>query len=806
MPINPDRLRTGGAFAGPLAQSALPPEPPQRELAVGERVGAFEIERELSRGGMGIVYLAHRADGEFAQRVALKWMSGARDRAAAEVLFRRERDILASLDHPGIARLIDGGRTVDNMLWFAMEYVEGEAIDRWCAARALDHRARVRLVLELIDALDFAHQRLLIHRDIKPANVLVGADGRARLLDFGIARLADQHDLLGSAALTPGYASPEQWAHEEVTVVSDVYQTALLLAAVLEVLPRPRASMHVTRTVASAQPSVEPAALQVDQLRALPRDLAAIILKATALRPAARYASVSALGEDLRRWLTRRPVLARSGGLGYRCACAVRRHPWASIAAALATLALAVLGWRLAVERQHAREEAARANAEAARTRGALDYLTGLLQWADPRNHGGNRISVDEALDRGNAQLADSMRDQPLLRAELQQMLGGIYLMREDIVRAEPLLRAARAEFARRDEISLAQRARNAIDLSIASVGQDSEEAMALLREAIDGLSQSPEHAEMRIEARRHLASQVYRVGDVLEAREQMQQALVEAMQNLPANAAELIPIRNNLAGFIGDLGDHQAALALKRINLDAAHKAYGDAHPSTSLARTTLARTLLALNRLDEAAALIDMDGQTRERLWGKQHAQYGVYLQNLARVQLRRGLLEQARASIVQAISISRGAGEVGMLQLSSQLANLAEIDLRLRRPEAAEQALREALGPELQRTAVVKDLGARRLLLVSALRAQGQYDDASREIDAAAQEMAPLPQDHPRRGAWLVERAALDAHAGQLDAARATLQRAQQLLDAASPSVERDDALALLAHERARLAAQR
>jgi serine/threonine-protein kinase len=146
MPVNFDRQRTGGAFEGPLAQNALPVPPPLRELSPGDRVGPFRIERELSRGGMGVVYLARRDDGEFEQRVAIEWMSGAHEREVAEALFRRERDIVASLEHPGIARLIDGGREADNMLWFAMEYVEGEPIDALCEARMLPLPRRVALV------------------------------------------------------------------------------------------------------------------------------------------------------------------------------------------------------------------------------------------------------------------------------------------------------------------------------------------------------------------------------------------------------------------------------------------------------------------------------------------------------------------------------------------------------------------------------------------------------------------------------------------------------------------------------------
>jgi eukaryotic-like serine/threonine-protein kinase len=299
MPIDLDRLRTGGAFGGALGRAAHAEQAPTRELQVGERVGAFRVERELSRGGMAIVYLAERADGEFTQRVALKWMGGTRDRDATEALFRRERDILAGLEHPGIARLIDGGRSHDGMLWFAMELVEGEAIDQWCERRALGLRARVGLVVALTEALAFAHARLLIHRDIKPGNVLVGNDGRVKLLDFGIARLADQHDLIGGFAMTPGYASPEQWSGDEITIASDVYQSGLLLAVLCGALEPAAGPRHVTRLDAVA--TGEPLALATQRLTRLPRDLGAIVRRATAIAPGNRYATVEALARICRR-------------------------------------------------------------------------------------------------------------------------------------------------------------------------------------------------------------------------------------------------------------------------------------------------------------------------------------------------------------------------------------------------------------------------------------------------------------------------------------------------------------------------
>jgi serine/threonine-protein kinase len=791
MPINLDRLRTGGAFDGPLAQNALPASPPLRELAPGERVGPFRIQRELSRGGMGVVYLADRDDGEFAQRVALKWMSGARDREVAESLFRRERDILASLEHPGIARLIDGGRSSDGMLWFAMEFVEGEPIDGWCEARVLSVPRRVALVAELCDALAFAHQRLLIHRDIKPANVLVGADGRVKLLDFGIARLADQRDLLGNAAMTPGFASPEQWSGGEVTVASDVYQCGLLLARLLDVVGPLVEGTHATR-FDTGETLAAPVAIAPARMAHLPRDAAAILRKATALAPESRYATIAALGEDLRRWLQRRPVEARAGGAIYRLGCTLRRHPWVSAGAAAAASALIALGAWLAVERETARSEARRAEiaahaaeAEASRANASVGFITDLLNWASPRNHGGQQVAVSTALDRGAEQLRGALVEQPALRAELMQMLARIYLLRHELEKARPLLESVREQVLAQSDARPALRAENAGALAVVVGMADPARTLALTTEAAT-LAEDP---KVRIAAKRFHASIVYRTGDIATARVRMEEALQDATAHLPADDPEQSQIRNNLAGYLGDLGENEAALAIKREAYQRSLDANGRFHTVTSLAASSMARTLLTLGRIDEAGAVIEADGEVRARLWGEQHAQYAVHLQNLARLRRLQGRLPEAAALIERAIALSVAGGEAGGFVLGSQYGEQLEIALDLGDAATALAAARGALDPALQRVATVHDFGALRLGYARALRADGQLDAARTELARAEADMQALPANHPRRAGALIESAGLARAAGDATRAARALADAVAILDACPPSLPRD-----------------
>jgi predicted Ser/Thr protein kinase len=233
MPIDPRVFQTGGALQGAVAASLLRQREADAELRPGERVGIYRVLRELGRGGMAIVYLAERDDGEYQQQVALKWMHAAQADDAGEALFRRERQALADLSHPHIARLLDGGRSAGGRPWFAMEYIEGEPLDRHCMDSALPLARRLALFRHVCEAVAFAHARGVIHRDIKPSNVLVDRNGNAKLLDFGIAQWLGQHDALATRACTPGFASPEQWRGESVTVASDVYQLGRLLVAIL---------------------------------------------------------------------------------------------------------------------------------------------------------------------------------------------------------------------------------------------------------------------------------------------------------------------------------------------------------------------------------------------------------------------------------------------------------------------------------------------------------------------------------------------------------------------------------------------
>lgn len=359
----------------------------------GVRLGAYEIVREIGRGGMGAVYLARRADEQFQKQVAIKILKRGTDTEDVLRRFGSERQILARLEHPNIARLIDAGTTGDGLPYFVMEYVEGIPIDEFCAARELNLRERLELFIKVCGAIYFAHQNLIVHRDLKPGNILVTPDGEPKLLDFGIAKLLDATEAITIAdrqRFTPNYASPEQVRGEPITTVSDVYSLGALLYELLVGSPPHRFSTaepsptELFRVIGEQEPlrpsaavagsgSSQAATARIGRGEAVqnrsPRtsatllrgDLDNIILQALRKEPQRRYPGVNALAEDIRRYLSHFPVRARKDTIGYRTSKFVRRH-WAGVAAASVVVIALVAGLALAAwQARVARTERAKA-------------------------------------------------------------------------------------------------------------------------------------------------------------------------------------------------------------------------------------------------------------------------------------------------------------------------------------------------------------------------------------------------------------------------------------------------------------
>jgi non-specific serine/threonine protein kinase/serine/threonine-protein kinase len=423
-------LRADAGGTGALERPAwdeIPAADPAAAL-VGARLGAYEIVSVVGQGGMGVVYRAVRVDDQFRREVAVKLVRGGMDSALVLERFRQEREILAGLDHPNIARLLDAGRTADGRPYLVMDYVPGEPIDAYCARRALDVRARLELFRRACAAVAYAHRHLVVHRDLKPANILIDSAGVPKLLDFGIAKLlaaAPGHESTATGLLlaTPEYASPEQVRGERINTASDVYSLGVLLYELLtgvkpyEAGTRPL--VELVRIVCQEEP-VRPSAvpgLSAERRRALAGDLDNIVLLALRKEPERRYASVEQLDDDIRRHLDRRPVRARPDTFWYRTARLVRRNPLAG------ALLLLLVGWVGVATHQTvvARRERARAQKRFTDVRRLAN--TFLFEFHDaiaslPGATRARELAVQRALEY-LAQLSAESEDDPTLRLEL---------------------------------------------------------------------------------------------------------------------------------------------------------------------------------------------------------------------------------------------------------------------------------------------------------------------------------------------------------------------------------------------------
>ncbi len=367
--------------------------------------GVHRVVRSIGAGGMGEVWLAERSDGEFEQRVAVKQL--AYPTPGLLQRFRQERQILARLEHPNIARLIDGGLDANGVPYLAMEYVEGVPITDYAREHALGVADRVRLLVRVCDAVHYAHRNLVVHRDLKPSNIFVLADGTPKLLDFGIAKVlsATEAEATQTAArlLTPDYAAPEQFTGAAITTATDVYALGVVLYELLTGTRPHRAwrgdPASIVATLASDPP---PPSAAVDResadararRRLLRGDLDRIVMTAIAKEPARRYTSAEALAADLQRYLDGLPVVARGDAALYRVGKFVKRNRFA-VAAAVLVVATGIAATAISLR------EARRANAQAARAQAARQFLVGVFEQASPDENHGRSMTAHELLEKG---------------------------------------------------------------------------------------------------------------------------------------------------------------------------------------------------------------------------------------------------------------------------------------------------------------------------------------------------------------------------------------------------------------------
>ena len=679
---------------------------------VGRRLGSYRLVRELGRGGMGAVYLAERDDREFHQRVAVKLLHRGLETAEILARFQTERQILARLNHPSIARLFDGGTTEDGRPYFVMELIEGRPIDAHCDAERLPIRARLALFLEVLAAVREAHQNLVVHRDLKPSNVLVTADGRPKLLDFGVAKILEPEvpgrpdvTSLGPARpMTLAYASPEQVKGLPVTTATDVYALGVLLYRLLTgrhpypvegksaqeverliLEHRPERPSLAVRRDAGPEPScgLSPSGLE----RQLRGDLDTIVLAALAKEPAERYGSVERLAEDLGLHLQGRPITFRPTPLRARGLKFVRRHRWGVAAAAvIALLGLGLAGSLIALSVRTAKERD--------RATQVASLLVDMFEVADPGERRGSSITARELLDQGTDRVLHRLDRQPETQGTLLATLGRLYAQLGLYDRAVEVLRRSVAIERRRGAVhrDLVVALRD-LGRALAEGGRFAE-AEPVFREvlAIAERLYPEDHPEVAISLSNYALVQ-HDLGRYAAA-EPLYRRAVAIERRLGGETARHGLARANWALLLIDLGRYGEAAAVCR-QIVAAREGSSPRNPTAVAdALEYLAMALQGAGQLKEAEAVARRCLALRERYLSPDDRDIARSRNILGAVLRDRGALDAAEPLLRRALADRRRLLGSGHAEVAGSLEDLGDLLAARRLYTQAEAAFAEAI----------------------------------------------------------------------------------------------------------------
>ena len=764
--------------------------------AAGERVGPYRLVSELGRGGMGAVWLADRDDGLMQRRVALKLPFGP-FHGDLPARIARERQILASLDHPHIARLYDAGVAADGQPYLALELVEGERIDQYCERRSLGVPARLALFVQAARAVAQAHAQLVVHRDIKPSNLLVDAGGQVKLLDFGIARLLDDagqepRDVTqqGSRVLTPDYASPEQIAGLPVGIGSDVYSLGVLLFELLTGT-RPYRLKRDTRAaleeaiIAAEIPRPSDAAVSPALRRALRGDLDTIVAKAMKKPVGERYASVAALADDVERHLTQRPVLARPDGLGYRTRRFVVRNAVAVGTAAV--LLLTVLGGAGA-----ALWQARVAIAERQRAEDVKDFIVAIFRGASPyEGNGTQALTAIDLLKQADKKLATTLPGRGSVRVEVSNMIADSLLGLGAAEAAEPVAERAVEEAARDLPPDHLQHLRAlAIRSQIYRARGRTKEARADLERLIPALrAAGDDHAPELASALMDRALVAIDVAAYAEAERAAEEGMALADARLPANHPQRVANAITLATAYRVAGKFELARDVGKRALDLAVAVHGAVpHMRVLEARGIYGRALADTGDLARGVAMLQAAADDTRALTGTHSMQLGMRVQNIVDYRLDLGELDLADANAEEALKVlgsvlAADSLPVALTVHTRAMAHLARrrFDEALAHATRAIALLERAAGPAHERTMNAHTTAA------LASMGLGDLDGAAARLGRVDVVVAKLPAGHALRQRVALALGTLAQRRG--DAATA-LARVQPLVDAqtTTPKAER------------------
>ena len=724
---------------------------------VGQQIGNYKLVEEIASGGMGTVFLAERCDGIFEQKVALKIIKPGLSTIPIIRRFQHERQILAKLQHPNIAKLFDGGVTEDRRPFFTMEYVEGVPIDEFCDQKKLNIKQRLKLFIKVCETVQYAHNNLVIHRDLKPSNILIQKDGSIKLLDFGISKVLSAEsaniDLPTITQteinlLTPEYSSPEQIKNSSISVSTDVYSLGLILYKLLtgknahefklrtynefeKVICETTIAKPSTVLVNSAKAIFENRNANEKKLRKiLSGDLENICLMALRKEPERRYASVEMLAYDIERYLDDLPILARKESFTYISKKFLIRHKAAAITAISLFFIINSVIFFYTIQ---LKEERDKANLEAMKSEKIATFLKELFLVSDPDESKGETITARELLDEGAAKLSAGLDDELVIKSQLLNTIGnvysnlGLYNSAEEIfkkLKENKLLNNVDKETYIETLISLGNVYRYKGNFNLA--GSLLNQA---LRECIKNLS---DNNSLLGECYSSLGGYYYEIGDFKKSSENYFKAEKAIKSNFGEENSKFADLLIGRANLEFDEGNLDKSDSLYRKALKICIAINGEINANTANAENGLASVLRHKGEFKEAAVFYEKALQTRIKIFGNNHPDVAHTLNHLSRLYYNQEQYNKAEPLARKALEIRKNLYDEDHPEVSASKSSLAGTLMGLNKFKEAEKLYRAAYKSTIKKLgenhpytpALLGNIGI-------ALMKQQKYDEAEKDI---------------------------------------------------------------------------
>ncbi|MEL7537019.1 MAG: serine/threonine-protein kinase [Pseudomonadota bacterium] len=717
-----DRFKTGGGIDALESLRAGGDDP-----LIGQSLGSYRVDALIAEGGMGRVYRARRADGQFDRDVAIKTLPAGMGTEYIQ-RFQQERRILASLSHPGIAQLFDAGLAESGGLFLVMELIDGSPIDAYAQERALDTKAKTRLMLALAEALAFAHAKLVVHRDLKPSNVFVTVDGDLKLLDFGIAKILEAPDnvTVKSRPMTPRYASPEQLLSEPISVASDIYQFGLLFLALFE--QRSDAPQETQRSATERAASKRSVTVESRLAERLPAELNAIINQCLRAEPSERYASAGELASDLRNYLDGFPVSARNPGWWMKTRKFLRRNLAASVTVG-ALVAMGLVGnvlYLIALSKSRAEAEL-----QAAKSTEVTEFLIGLFESNDPDQASGEALTALQILEAGASRVNEELDRQPEVRAEILRAIGRIYFRLGEWERSSDYLEEAlgvqTALFGDNDP-RLADTYAN-LAITMYSSGEFTERVLEFYEKAtalhLDAYGDDLRYARLLTES---ALLEMFVHEDYERAVQTLEQAVEIHDRELSTDDPQRIYTFQQLMRAYERLGEFETAQAYGERAVAIAESNFGPDHARVASPLFYLSRVLESQGKYAEAAVMMRRVLASDVQVYGADDARTADTLSNIAHMLRMSGQLDEAIDYAEQSVDVLRVAVGEGHTKHAIAVSVLAVAHQEAGQYAEAEALLRETVSTLESNEGASHSFTAYGLMLYGSLMADmARYDDA-------------------------------------------------------------------------------